>query len=183
MLLFLPDQIQELYRIAADDLGWVTIKEFAALGVIAIAIWASAFQLTTASLPQIPSPSGRLAFYIRLAPVLLGALPIIAATAGQFASRPARKIGEVEEVGSIFRIQDQALAFERNMLLILAIAMVIMLACFVAFTWRIGSRDRSVDLVSRANNAYFIPYRFLALSIGGIVLLTAAFLLLPDRRA
>ncbi|WP_439402440.1 hypothetical protein ACNJYA_08250 [Bradyrhizobium sp. DASA03068] len=183
VLLYLPDQIQELYRIAADDLGWVTFKEFAALGVIAIAIWASAFQLTTASLPQIPKPSGRLAFYIRLAPVLLGALPIIAATAGQFASRPAQKIGEVEEVGSIFRIQDQALAFERNMLLILAIAMLIMLACFVAFTWRIGSRDRSIDIASRANNAYFIRYRFLALSIGGIVLLTAAFVLLPDRLA
>ncbi|SFN81636.1 hypothetical protein SAMN05216573_12290 [Bradyrhizobium sp. Rc3b] len=183
VLLYLPDQIQELYRIAADDLGWVTFKEFAALGVIAITIWASAFQLTTASLPQIPKPSGRLAFYIRLAPVLLGTLPIIAATAGQFASRPARKIGEVEEVGSIFRIQDQALAFERNMLLILAIAMVIMLVCFVIFTWRIGSRDRSIDLASRANNAYFIRYRFLALSIGVIVLLTAAFLLLPDRLA
>ncbi|WP_271612548.1 hypothetical protein [Bradyrhizobium sp. CCBAU 21362] len=183
VLLYLPDQIQELYRIAADDLGWVTFKEFAALGVIAIAIWASAFQLTTASLPQIPKASGRLAFYIRLAPVLLGALPMIAATAGQFASRPARKIGEVEEVGSIFRIQDQALAFERNMLFILAIAMLIMLVCFVAFTWRIGSRDRSIDLASRANNAYFIRYRFLALSTGGIVLLTAAFLLLPDRLA
>ncbi|MBB4373482.1 putative chitinase [Bradyrhizobium sp. cir1] len=182
-LLYLPDQIQELYRIAADDLGWVTFKEFAALGVIATAIWASAFQLTTASLPQIPKASGRMAFYIRLAPVLLGALPIIAAIAGQFASRPAQKIGEVEEVGSIFRIQDQALAFERNMLLILAIAMLIMLVCFVAFTWRIGSRDRSIDLASRANNAYFIRYRFLALSIGGTVLLTAAFLMLPDRLA
>ncbi|SFV17312.1 hypothetical protein [Bradyrhizobium arachidis] len=183
VLLYLPDQIQELYRIAADDLGWVTFKEFAALGVIAIAIWASAFQLTTASLPQIPQPSARLAFYIRLAPVLLGALPIIAATAGQFASRPARKVGEVEEVGSIFRIQDQALAFERNVLFILAVTMLIMLVCFVAFTWRMGSRDRSIDLASRANNAYFIRYRFLALSIGGIVLLTAAFLMVPDRLA
>ncbi|WP_407185371.1 hypothetical protein [Bradyrhizobium centrosematis] len=183
VLLYLPDQIQELYRIAADDLGWVTFREFAALGVIAIAIWASAFQLTTATLPQIPHPTGRLAFYIRLAPVLLGALPIIAATAGQFASRPARKIGEVEEVGSIFRIQDQALAFERNMLLILAIGMLITLVCFVVLTWRIGSRDRSIAVASRANNAYFIRYRFLALSIAGIVLLTAAFLMLPDRLA
>ncbi|MBH5371519.1 hypothetical protein HZZ16_26025 [Bradyrhizobium sp. CNPSo 4016] len=182
-MLYLPDQIQELYRIAADDLGWATFREFAALGLIAITIWASSFQLTTASVRQIPKSSGRLAFYIRLAPVLLGALPIIAATAGQFASRPARKIGEVEEVGSIFRIQDQALAFERNMLFILAIAMLIMLACFVVFTWRIGSSDRSIDIASRANNAYFIRYRFLALSIGGIVILTAAFLLLPDTLA
>ncbi|MGY4447837.1 hypothetical protein ACVWZR_002497 [Bradyrhizobium sp. i1.3.1] len=183
ILLYLPDQIQELYRIAADDIGWVTVREFAALGVIAVTIWAGAFQLTTASLPEIAHATGRLAFYIRLAPVLLGALPIIAATAGQFASRPARKVGEVEEVGSIFRIQDQALAFERNILLILAIAMLIMLVCFVIFTWRMGSRDRSIDLASRANNTYFIRYRFLALTIGGIVLLTTAFILLPDRLA
>ncbi|MET4331702.1 putative chitinase [Bradyrhizobium sp. i1.15.2] len=183
ILLYLPDQIQELYRIAADDIGWVTVREFSALGVIAVTIWAGAFQLTTASLPEIAHARGRLAFYIRLAPVSLGALPIIAATAGQFASRPARKIGEVEEVGSIFRIQDQALALERNILLILAIAMLIMLVCFVIFTWRMGSRDRSIVLASRANNTYFIRYRFLALTIGGIVLLTTAFILLPDTLA
>ncbi|WP_233475650.1 hypothetical protein [Bradyrhizobium brasilense] len=151
VLLYLPDQIQELYRIAADDIGWVTVGEFIALGVIAITVWASAFQLTTATLPLIPRATGRLALYIKLAPVVLGALPIVAATAGQLHSRPAEKIGEVEEVGSIFRIQDQALAFERNMLLILAFAMLILLACFVMFAWRMGSRDRSTELASRAN--------------------------------
>lgn len=183
VLLYLPDQIQELYRIAADDLGWVTVKEFVALSVIAMTIWAAAFQLTTASLPQIPHATGRLALYTRLAPVVLGALPIVAATAGQFASQPAVKVGEVEEVGSIFRIQDQALAFERNMLLILAIAMLILLVCFVIFAWRMGSRDRLVDLASHANNAYFIRYKFLALTMGGIALLTTGFILLPDRLA
>ncbi|WP_249168312.1 hypothetical protein [Bradyrhizobium elkanii] len=183
VLLYLPDQIQELYRIAADDIGWVTVREFVALGVIAITIWAAAFQLTTATLPQIPRATGRLALYIKLAPVVLGALPIVAAAAGQLHSRPAEKIGEVEEVGSIFRIQDQALAFERNMLLILAFAMLILLACFVMFSWRMGSRDRSTELASRANNAYFIRYRFLALTIGAIVMLTAGFVLLPDRLA
>ncbi|MGF6313265.1 putative chitinase [Bradyrhizobium sp. i1.8.4] len=183
ILLYLPDQIQELYRIAADDIGWLTVREFIALGVIAITIWAAAFQLTTATLPQIPHATGRLALYIKLAPVVLGALPIVAATAGQIASRPAEKIGEVEEVGSIFRIQDQALAFERNMLLIFAFAMLFLLACFVMFAWRMGSRDRSTELASRANNAYFIRYRFLALTIGGIALLTTGFVLLPDRLA
>ncbi|WP_177248748.1 hypothetical protein [Bradyrhizobium sp. Ghvi] len=27
ILLYLPDQIQELYRIAADDIGWVTLND------------------------------------------------------------------------------------------------------------------------------------------------------------
>ncbi|WP_208738528.1 hypothetical protein [Bradyrhizobium vignae] len=179
----MPDQIQELYRIAADDIGWVTLKECVAVGVIALTIWAVAFQLTAATLPHIPPAKGRLAFYIEAAPVVLGALPIVAATAGQLASRPAEKIGEVEEVGSIFRIQDQALAFERSMLLILALAMLILLASFVVFAWQIGSKHRSAALANRTNIAYFIPYRFLALTIGGIALLTIGFVLFPDRLA
>jgi len=183
VLLYLPDQIQELYRIAADDIGWVTVREFVALGVIAITIWAGAFQLTTASIPEMPHASGRLALYIKLAPIVLGALPIAAAMFGQLVSRPADKVGEVEEVGSIFRIQDQALAFERNMLLILAFAMLILLACFVIFAWRIGSRNRFIDLSDRANGAYFIRYRFLAVTIAAIALLTTAFVLVPDRLA
>ena len=151
------------------------------IGEIALTIWAAAFQLTAATLP-LPA-TGRLAFYIKAAPVVLGALPIVAATAGQLASRPAEKIGEVEEVGSIFRIQDQALAFERNMLLILALAMLILLASFVVFAWRMGPKDRSAALANRANIAYFISYRFLALTIGGIALLTTGFVLFPDRLA
>ncbi|SCB51622.1 hypothetical protein GA0061098_10164 [Bradyrhizobium shewense] len=183
VLLYLPDQIQELYRIAADDIGWVTLKEFVAVGVIALTIWAAAFQLSAATLPHIPPARGRVAFYIKVAPIVLGALPIIAATAGQLASRPAEKIGEVEEVGSIFRIQDQALAFERNVLLILALFMLIVLALFVVFAWRMGSKDRSAALANRANIAYFIRYRFLALTIGGIALCTTGFVLFPDRLA
>ena len=35
VLLFLPAQIQELYRLAADDYGLVTAKEFLAFAVIA----------------------------------------------------------------------------------------------------------------------------------------------------
>jgi len=110
-------------------------------------------------------------------------LPIIAATAGQLTSRPAEKIGEVEEVGSIFRIRDQALAFERNTLLVLALAMLILLASFIVFAWRMGSKDRSAALANRANIAYFIRYRFLALTIGGIAPLTTGFVLCPDRLA
>jgi len=183
ILLYLPDQIQELYRIAADDIGWVTLKEFVAVGVIALAIWAAAFQLSAATLPHTAPAKGRMAFFIKFAPIVLGALPIIAAIAGQLASRPAEKIGEVEEVGSIFRIQDQTLAFERNMLLILAFVMLIVLVSFAVFTWRIGSRARSPALANRANNAYFIRYRFLALTIGGIALLTTGFVLFPDKLA
>jgi hypothetical protein len=183
ILLYLPDQIQELYRIAADDIGWVTAREFFALLVIALTLWVGAFQLATASKPQMPHATGRLAIYIKLAPVVLGALPIAAALVAQFVSRPADKMGEVEEVGSIFRIQDQALAFERNMLLILAFTMLILLICFVIFTWRIGSKPGFSVFSDRGNKAYFIRYRFFAVTIAVIALLTAAFVAVPDRLA
>ena len=183
VLLYLPGQIQELYRIAADDIGWVTVREFIALLVIALTLWVGAFQLTTASRPQMPHATGRLAVYIKLAPVVLGALPIAAALVAQFVSRPADKMGEIEEVGSIFRIQDQALAFERNILPVLAFAMLVLLACFVIFAWRMGSKAGFVDFSDRANRAYFIRYRFLALTTIAIALLTMAFVVVPDRLA
>ncbi len=183
ILLFLPDQVRELYRIAADDIGWVTVKEFLAFSLIAMTIWLGAFQLTTASIPQMPHAAGRLAFYIRLAPVVLGALPIVAAMAGQFLSRPADKMRAVEEVGSIYRIQDKALAFERLMLVFIAIGILFLLVTFVVFAWRVGAKARLIAFSNRANNAYFIRYRFIALTIAAIVVLTMAFILLPDRLA
>jgi hypothetical protein len=183
ILLFLPDQIRELYRIAADDIGWATVKEFIAFSLIAMMIWLGAFQLTTASIPQMPHATGRLAFYIRLAPVVLGALPIVAAMAGQLVSRPADKMSAVEEVGSIFRIQDKALAFERLMLVVIAIGILFLLVAFVVFAWRVGAKSSFMAFSNRANNAYFIRYRFVALTIAAIVVVTTAFILLPDRLA
>src|SRR5262245_51188276 len=88
VLLFLPDQILELYRIAADDAYWVVFKEFFAIGLIAIAIWLGAFQLATESRARMPAATGRLALYIKLLPIVLGALPIAAAIVGQFRSLP-----------------------------------------------------------------------------------------------
>lgn len=180
-LLFLPDQIRELYRIAADDHGWVTLKEFIAVGVIAIAVWLSAFQLTTESQLRAPDATVHPIIY-RLAPIVLGALPMVAAISGQFLSRPAYPAG-VEEVGSIFRIENQALAFERNMLVLLASGIAILLICFVLFAWWAGGKKRLLVLSNRANNSYFHSFRFFALTIFGTALLTATFVLFPDTLA
>ncbi|MHB0773074.1 hypothetical protein ACYCVF_31090 [Bradyrhizobium sp. 1.29L] len=180
-LLFAPGQIQELYRIAADDYGWVTLKEFIAFGVIATTIWLCAFQLTTESLLRTPTASGYPVMY-RLAPVVLGALPLAAAILGQFLSRPAYPPG-AEEVGSIFRIENQALAFERNVLALLAGGIVILLISFVLCAWWLGGKKRLLELSRRANETYFHRPRFFALTICGTALLTAVFVLFPDRLA
>lgn len=180
-LLCLPGQIQELYRIAADDYGWVTLKEFIAFSVIAITIWLSAFQLTTESLLRTPTLSGHSVIQ-RLAPAVLGALPLAAAILGQFLSRPAYPAG-AEEVGSIFRIENQALAFERNVLALLAGGIAILLICFVLFAWWLGGKKRFLELSRRANESYFHSLGFFALTIFGTALLTTVFVLSPDRVA
>ena len=179
-LLLLPGQIQELYRIAADDAGWVTFKEFVAVGLISITIWLGAFQLTTASIPLKVQDTGFLAFCGRLTPVVLGALPLAAVAVGQLVSRPDAKVRAIEQVGSIFRIQDKALAIERPVLAGLAALMLLLLLGFVWFAWWAGSNSRIVALSQRANDAYFGRYRFVALTIVAIGLLTTAFVLFPD---
>lgn len=189
VVLYLPDQIRELYRIAADDFGWTAFKEFFAISLIAIAIWLGAFQLTTESISAMPAATGRLAVYMKTLPVLLGALPIAAAMAGQLASRPQdpRQIPEamnsINEVGSIFRIQDKALASERFMLLLLAGGFLLLLVAFVLLAWRVGSTKALVKFSNSANGRYFIRYRFIALTVLAIVALTAAFILVPDSIA
>ena len=189
VVLYLPDQIHELYRIAADDPGWVVFKEFLAIGLIATAIWLGAFQLSTESRAHMPAATGRLALYIKLLPVVLGALPIVAAIAGQFASRPddprltPEKMNSISEVGSIFRIQDMALASERMTLTFLALGLFALLVAFVAFAWRVGSTRALVSSSKWANRKYFGRLRFLAASVVSIGLLTGAFILVPDAIA
>jgi predicted chitinase len=189
VVLFLPDQILELYRIAADDAGWVAFKEFLAIALIAIAIWLGAFQLTTESRARMPAATGRLSLYIRLLPVVLGALPIVAAIAGQFASRPAdprltpEKMNSISEVGSIFRIQDKALSSERLTLVFLALGLFVLLVVFVVFAWRVGSTGALVKSSMWANEKYFGRLRFLATTVISIGVLTTAFILVPDAIA
>jgi predicted chitinase len=179
-LLVVPGQIQELYRIAADDVGWVTVKELVAISLIAVTIWLGAFQLTTASIPQKPSDTGLLATGSRLAPVVLGGLPLLAAAIGQFVSRPDSKMRGLEEVGSIYRIQEKALAIERPALLALAVVILLLLLVFVLLARRAGSSSRLIALSQRANDGYFSRYRFIVLTIVAIGLLTTAFVLFPD---
>ena len=179
-LLFLPGQIQELYRIAADDAGWVTVKELFAIGLIAITIWLGAFQLTTASIPLKVEDTGLLAICSRLAPVVFGALPLVAAAAGQIVSRPESKMRALEQVGSIYRIQEEALAIERPVLAVLAVVILLLLFGFVRFAWRAGSNSRLVALSQRANDAYFRHSGFFMLTIAAIGVLTTAFVWFPD---
>jgi predicted chitinase len=178
LLLFLPAQVQELYRIAAADYGWATAKEFFAFAVIAVVIWLGAFQLTTETLPL--NADRQLGFY-RAAPIVLGALPIVGAIIGQIVSRPHEI--RAEDVGSIFRIENQALAFERNVLWVLTALGVVLLVCFVIVGLWASAKARAVTISRSANAVYFRPFRFFPITVVAITLLTTAFIWLPDSIA
>ena len=136
-----------------------------------------------------PAATGRLALYIKLLPVVLGALPIVAAIAGQFASRPddprltSEKMNSIREVGSIFRIQDMALASERSTLIYLALGLIVLLVAFLVFVWPVGSTRALVKSSMWANEKYFSRFRFLATTVFLIGALTASFILVPDAIA
>jgi hypothetical protein len=178
LLLFIPAQIQELYRTAADDYGWVALKEFVAFAVIAVVIWLGAFQLTTESLPL---KADRQRGFYRAVPIVLGALPLLAATVGQIVSRPHEV--RAEEVGSIFRIENQALAFERNVLWVLTAIGASLLITFIAFALWASAKTSAVRISRSANAVYFRPFRFFALTVIAITLLTTAFIWFPDTLA
>lgn len=176
VVLCLPAQIQELYRIAADDIGWITFKEWIAVGAIAAAIWAGAFQVATES-RQKPDATSNSVIYV-VGPALLGAFPILAMMVGQLLSLPSSVAG-IEEIGSVFRVEDQALVGERRMLPLFAVCIAFALVAFFILTVRVGKKEHVFQLSRQMNATYFSRNRFFGLTIVGIVVLTTAFIYFP----
>jgi predicted chitinase len=177
-LLVVPDQILELYRIAAGDIGRAAVKEFLGFSAIALMIWLGAFQLTTASLPA--NATNHFGLY-KLAPIVLGALPLLAATIGQVVALP-KEVG-TDDVGSIFRIEDQALTFDRHVLWLLTVACGGLLIGFVDFGRRMGASEGITRISRKANVTYFQKNGFVALTALIVAALTAAFIAFPDTLA
>jgi predicted chitinase len=189
LLLILPDQIRELYRIAAADAGWIAAKELIAILLISVTIWLGAFQLTTETLIRIATPTRRAAFYLRALPVLAGLLPVLAAMFGQLASRPGNlhlspdERNVIEEVGSIFRVQAKAFAYDRRILLVFFVVLLAVAIVLGILMWRAGAKNGLIEFSKRTNKSYFFSNRYFLLTIGAIVALTALFVAYPDRPA
>jgi hypothetical protein len=92
-------------------------------------------------------------------------------------------MNSIREVGSIFRIQDMALASERSTLVFLAVGLIVLLVAFLVFVWPVGSTRALVKSSMWANEKYFSRFRFLATTVFLIGALTASFILVPDAIA
>jgi hypothetical protein len=186
--LYLPDQVRELYRISAADPGWITVKQFAAITAIAFIIWAGAFQIATETYQRLSPLRPWPDFVLRVLPIAAGASPLVAAAWAQIESRPNTpehmkpdELATLLEVGSVFRIQNNALAFDKTLLVAFSIGFVVIAILFVIMAWRVAKNDRPTSIA--INERYFFRYKFLLATICLIALLTAAFVLAPDKPA
>jgi len=188
LALLLPAQVQELYRISAADGGWSAVKEFIAIGAIAVMIWFGAFQLAAATWRDMGRPEeGMILRWLRWTPIVLGVLPIAAAAIAQFLSRSNldrlsdAEQDKLQEVGNIFRIQEKALSDLDLALMVFAGIFVIGAIVFVLLTRRAGKTTAQMSLGTV--DAYFGREWFLPLTIGVIALGTAVFVAIPDTPA
>jgi predicted chitinase len=184
--LYLPDQVRELYRISAADAGWTTVRQFVAVTVIALLIWGGALQIATET-SQRMTLGTQANLVLRLVPVLAGTAPLLAAAFAQLVSRPDTRaltpaeIATLREVGSIFRIQENALEFDKTILWLCFAGYVIIAFLFVAFAWHASKTLRAISL--KANERYFSRSRFLLATICLIAMATAIFVVVPDKPA
>jgi predicted chitinase len=100
VLLFIPDQILELYRIIYSTSPLRDPRDFLYLHlpvvVIGLAVWFAAGQVAAATRSRIDAPARSFAFAAAALPLLLSALPLIAGTFGLIDAFPARLEGDQE---------------------------------------------------------------------------------------
>lgn len=191
-ILYVPDQVRELYRISGTQTLYA-LTQLVALLAIAITIWHGAFQVVSQSANlRGPFKSKLSQLLLRLLPVILGTLPLAFAALAQLASRPktlslaTAKTGfnetdltALREVGSIFRIQENALNSDAATLLVYFFVLAAIATLFAGLTWWLGRRPRVHAAKLNAN--YFEKHEFFLLTVALIAAVTTAFLFSPVR--
>ncbi|MBI3699104.1 MAG: hypothetical protein HY242_01485 [Afipia sp.] len=191
LLLAGPDQVHELYRIAAADYGWQMAEEFLSVVLIALILWLGTLQLSTLTksiLLKNNSLTPRSEFLFRLTPAVIGVLPIIAAIVGNILSRPSAVLTPAQkaisqEIGSIHRIEWIAISYDRLSLAIFATLFGLLGSAFLFIAMRLSQATKLNTWSDTINRRYFDRGAFAALTILAIVFLTVLFVWIPDRIA
>ena len=187
-LLFLPAQVLELYRIAADEGGThIAIIQFVSTFFIAFVIWLGAIAMAAdtffTALPDRSAGSfgNNLRWFpaliLRALPSLVGALPLVAAAIGQFLSRPELQPPGSLQVGTVSRIQQLALTSVYGNLnnfgyIYLGIAL-----CFGVISYVVSAR--ALAIANWINGRYFLRNGFFIANVVIIIGITTAFIAVP----
>jgi predicted chitinase len=192
-ILFLPDQIRELYRVFSADITFLSftlpdtmwaaiglIKFFVPLVAIALLVWFGLYQVTTESARRIGSLTPETNNVARLLPPLFGALPLLASAAGQFLAFPRFSIagGSSELPAGPWDKFGQQLTDTVGLgLLVSGIVSLGLCAAVGILGWNWADRLR--PRLSQLNERYFKKEWFFVLSIAAITAITIALFFMP----
>jgi len=179
-VLFLPSQIQEVYRAILADPDPIDISRlYTPLFLIGLIIWLGANQVTIASEGSAKLQQSHWFCYVW--PAFLGTLPLLCSAIAQFSSVPSRfaQAGEKLKVpGSVWDKLDVELAQSAgNGLFWGGLA-----TLFAALLFFVGTSTASFfmrQFSDQVNQRYFYSWRFFAVTMIAIFLLTVSFILLP----
>jgi hypothetical protein len=176
VILYLPDQVRELYRVMYTDLDLIHLLSFY-LQLIAIsgAIWLGANQIVAESLLQNKPNSRRLLSFAIVFPASLATLPLAVCAVAQVIARPSllTTIHLTDRVGSPWEHYGDEMTRVGYKLVTGSVVTAIIAIVFFFVTLALTKRMRNFS--APINQTYFSDYRFLALTIFLIIGLTALF--------
>jgi predicted chitinase len=193
VILFLPDQIRELYRVfsaditfisfTTEDAKWVAIgliKFVVPLLAITLFVWFGAYQVMTESIGRIKNVSPAANNIARALPPLCGALPLLSSGFGQFFALPrfSSAGGSPELVAGPWDKFGQQLADTIGLGLLVSslfFFVIFIAVLIIGWKWSDTLRQRS----SKLNDRYFRREWFFALSIAAVCAVTITFFFIP----
>lgn len=178
-ILLVPNQVIELYRIAAIEGKFVALFMFGSVAVISLAIWLGAIQIAAQTQSSGDITDLYAARLNRYLPVVLGTLPLLCAAIALFKSRPSlEKVSEeARQVGSVLRVQYDTLVVVKNTLLIYGLIFLAMACIIAVIMGLLNSRILAVSI--KTNRVYFARRRFLVATAIITVLLAILFVRYP----
>ncbi|MGE0627466.1 MAG: hypothetical protein AB7O43_06535 [Hyphomicrobiaceae bacterium] len=182
VVLYAPDQVRELYRIAASDRNPAEIGlGLGSLAVMALVFWWVSYQIVQHCGSKVAADARVAQSVLAAAPAVIGILPIPAAALGMLASRPEKSIHAVS-VGSpweglarrVYEQLDAGLVHGAIMTLLLA---VVVLAAIVVIGVYRGDGRRHLQGPRKGYG--FFSFFGLLISVGIVIAMTFATLKSP----
>lgn len=184
ILLYLPDQVREFYRITVASGLSGGGKLLLCIAIVGGAIWLAANQIVVEAERQLRNLTSnkltsRAVTALRLLPIFMGVLPIEIAALAQLQSIPELPAtsGSIMEVGSIVKIQASELASNAFRLQVMGGMLAVTGILVGIAAWLIGGSAR--NRIERLNSGYFSDWRSLLATGVLIVLTTTAFVMWP----
>lgn len=183
ILLYLPDQVREFYRITvATSLSGAGMLVFW-MAIISITIWSTSNQIVVEAEKQLHKQieplSERAEMWLRLLPIVMGLAPILAAAFAQLQSIPEvpTAAGSMLNVGSIVRIQASEIASNATRLRVMFPILAGVGLTIAACQWFISKPARSFS--DALNEIYFSRPLTLLVTAALIIAAEAAFVNSP----